>query len=213
MEQPYVNSHETRLGFEPLIHPTASVRDATIGRYCEIGANASLIASSFGDYSYVAPYADIINTTVGKFCSIAAMTRINPGDHPMERAAQSHFTYRASWYFAGEQDEAAFFAWRADQPVVIGHDVWIGHGAVVLAGVSVGDGAVIAAGAVVSKDVAPYTIVGGVAAHKIKDRFAPKTAARLQALAWWNWEHGRLHAALSDFRKLPVEAFLEKYEG
>ena len=71
---------------------------------------------------------------IGKFCSIAAMTRINPGNHPMERASQSHFTYRASAYFPGESDEADFFAWRRAHQVTIGHDVWIGHGAIVLPG-------------------------------------------------------------------------------
>lgn len=212
MVQSQMTGQDTRLGVNPLIHATATVRDASIGRYCEIGANASLVASTFGDYSYVAPYADIINARVGKFCSIAAMTRINPGNHPMERATQSHFTYRASWYFGGEADEAEFFAGRAQKPVVIGHDVWIGHGAVILAGTTVGDGAVIAAGAVVSKDVAPYTIAGGVPAKHIKHRFAPDIAARMQALAWWNWDHGRLHVALPDFRKLSARAFLEKYE-
>ena len=81
------------------------------------------------DYSYVVNDSQITYTTIGKFCSIAAMTRINPGNHPMHRATQAHFTYRASAYFDGESDDSEFFAWRRAHHVHIGHDVWIGHGA------------------------------------------------------------------------------------
>ena len=140
------------------------------------------------------------------------MTRINPGNHPMERASQSHFTYRASAYFPGERDEAEFFAWRRAHPVTIGHDVWIGHGAIVLPGRTVGTGAVIAAGAVVTKDVAPYAIVAGNPARAIRQRFPDAIAERLQPLAWWDWAHERLRAALPDFRALSIDSFLEKYE-
>jgi phosphonate metabolism protein (transferase hexapeptide repeat family) len=117
----------------PLIDPTARVERCALGRYTEVGARTSLIETALGDYSYVVNDADIIYTRIGKFCSIAAHTRINPGDHPMGRVSQSHFTYRASAYFAGEDDEAAFFDWRRSRTVTIGHDVWIGHGAIVLA--------------------------------------------------------------------------------
>ena len=156
--------------------------------------------------------SDIAYSSIGKFCSIAAMTRINPGNHPMWRASQSHFTYRASAYFPGEEDEHEFFAWRRAHHVSIGNDVWIGHGAIVLAGRSIGDGAVIAGGAVVTKDVAPYTIVGGNPARPIRPRFPAEIAARMQALAWWDWPHEQLHAALADFRKLSAEEFLDRYE-
>jgi phosphonate metabolism protein (transferase hexapeptide repeat family) len=165
------------------------------------------------DYSYVVNDSDIAYASIGKFCSIAAMTRINPGNHPMQRASQSHFTYRASAYFPGEDDEAEFFAWRRGHHVTIGNDVWIGHGAVVLAGRSIGDGAVIAAGAVVTKDVAAYTIVGGNPARTIRQRFPADIAARMRALAWWNWPHEQLRQALPDFRSLSAEAFLERREG
>ncbi len=94
----------------------------------------------------------------------------------MWRASQSHFTYRASAYFPGEEDEHEFFAWRRAHHVTIGNDVWIGHGAIVLAGRSIGDGAVIAGGAVVTKDVAPYTIVGGNPARPIRPRFPAEIA-------------------------------------
>lgn len=155
----------------------------------------------------------MIHTTIGKFCSIAASVRINPGNHPQWRASQSHFTYRSSYYFDGEEDETAFFDWRRSQPVTIGHDVWIGHGVVILAGVSIGTGAIIGAGAVVAKDVGPYEIAVGVAAKTIKRRFPEAIAKRLLRLAWWDWEHERLRSALADFRALPIEAFLDRHGG
>jgi phosphonate metabolism protein (transferase hexapeptide repeat family) len=209
--RPEPNIMSKTLGLEPLVHPTATVRDSDLGRYTEVGARTSVVETRLGDYSYVVHDADIIYTTIGKFCSIAAMTRINPGNHPMHRASQSHFTYRASAYFPGERDEGAFFEWRRSHRVTIGHDVWIGHGAVVLAGRSVGTGAVVAAGSIVTKDVPDYTIVAGNPARPIRRRFPEAVAQRLQALAWWDWEHERLHEALGDFRALDIEAFLEKH--
>jgi len=183
-----------------------------LGRYTEIGARTVFVESTMGDYSYVVNDANVIYTTIGKFCSIAAMTRINPGNHPMHRASQSHFTYRSAAYFEDAQDDEAFFDWRRAHAVTIGHDVWIGHGAIVLAGRNIGTGAVIAGGAVVTKDVAPYTIVAGNPARPVRPRFPAAIAERLQNLAWWDWEHGRLRSALDDFRHLPVEEFLAKYE-
>ena len=159
------------LSVEPTIDPSAAVRDSTLGAYCEVGARTILLEVAMGDYSYVVNDAQITYTTIGKFCSIAAMTRINPGNHPMHRATQAHFTYRASAYFPGEADEAEFFEWRRGHHVHIGHDVWIGHGAVVLPGRNVGTGAVIAAGAIVTKDVPAYTIVAGNPARPVKRRF------------------------------------------
>lgn len=200
-----------KLGPHPLVDPTADVTGSRLGRYTEVGPRTSFTESELGDYSYVVNDAEVIHTTIGKFCSIAAMTRINPGNHPMWRASQSHFLYRASRYFEGEADEADFFAWRRSEPVTIGHDVWIGHGAIVLPGRIIGTGAVVAAGAVVTRDVAPYAIVAGVPARPIRERFPSAIAERLQALAWWDWEHERLRRALADFRALAIEAFLEKH--
>src|ERR1700720_4941255 len=172
------------LSVEPTIDPSAKLHDARLGAYCEVGARTILHDVVMDDYSYVVNDAQITYATIGKFCSIAAMTRINPGNHPMERASQSHFTYRASAYFAGATDEAEFFAWRRSQAVTIGHDVWIGHGAIILPGRTIGTGAVIAAGAVVPKDVPPYGIGAGTPARFIRARFPAEIAARLQRLAW-----------------------------
>ena len=199
----------TKLSLTPLIDPTASLSSVTLGAYTEVGARTTLLEVALGDYSYD---SDIAYATIGKFTSIAAMTRINPGNHPMQRASQSHFTYRASAYFDGAQDDEDFFAWRRSHHVSIGHDVWIGHGAIVLPGRNIGDGAVIGAGAVVTKDVPAYAIAVGNPARVLRPRFAPKIAARLEALAWWDWPHEQLREALGDFRALPIEQFLDTYE-
>src|ERR1700716_2880409 len=200
------------LSVEPTIDSTAKLHDTRLGTYCEVGARTILQEVAMGDYSYVVNEAQITYATIGKFCSIAAMTRINPGNHPMQRASQAHFTYRASAYFPGEIDEAEFFEWRCGHRVHIGHDVWIGHGAIVLPGRNVGTGAVVAAGAIVTKDVPAYTIVAGNPARTIKRRFPETITSRLAELAWWDWDHETLRSALPDFRKLAVEDFLAKYE-
>ena len=108
------------LSIEPTIDATAKLQGAKLGAYCEVGARTVLQDVEMGDYSYVVNDAQITYTSIGKFCSIAAMTRINPGNHPMQRATQAHFTYRASEYFPGESDEAEFFEWRKGHHVHIG---------------------------------------------------------------------------------------------
>jgi hypothetical protein len=201
------------LSIDPTIDPSAKLHDTRLGAYCEVGARTMLHEVTMDDYSYVVNDAQITYATIGKFCSIAAMTRINPGNHPLQRVSQAHFTYRASRYFSGESDDAEFFAWRREHHVHIGHDVWIGHGAVVLPGRSVGTGAVIAAGAIVTKDVPAYTIVAGNPARIIKRRFPEDITNRLAALAWWDWNHETLRRTLPDFRKMTIEQFLEKHEA
>src|ERR1700686_167526 len=200
------------LSVEPTVDPSAKLHDARLGAYCEVGARTILHDVVMDDYSYVVNDAEITYATIGRFCSIAAMTRINPGNHPMQRASQAHFTYRASAYFPGESDEAEFFEWRPGHHVHIGHDVWIGHGAIVLPGRRIGTGAVVAAGAGGTKDFPACTIVGGNSARPIKRRFSETISGRLAELAWWDWDHEALRRALPDFRKLAVEEFLAKYE-
>jgi phosphonate metabolism protein (transferase hexapeptide repeat family) len=199
------------LSDRPAIHPEAQVTRSTLGRFTEVGARTILLETRLDDYSYIVQDGEVFASTIGKFCSIASHVRINPGNHPMHRASQAHFIYRASKYWPGEADEAAFFDWRRASPVVIGHDVWIGHGAVILPGRNVGTGAVVAAGAIVTKDVAPYTIVAGNPARLIRRRFGEDVAARLAALAWWDWDHEKLRTALPDFRALPVEDFIARH--
>lgn len=200
-----------KLGLEPLVHETARVVNSTLGRYTEVADRCRLDEVEMGDYSYIMQDGAVWCATIGKFANIAASVRINATNHPTWRPTLHHFTYRAADYFDGAENDHDFFSWRRDNRVTIGHDVWIGHGATVLPGVTVGDGAVIGAGAVVSRDVAPYTIVGGVPAKLIRERFPKSVAERMQALAWWDWDHDRLFGALEDFRHMDAEQFIEKY--
>ena len=202
-----------KLGIAPLIHETAQVRASTFGRYCEVMDGARLLEVEMGDYSYCAHGADIFCTRIGKFSNIAAMTRINPGNHPTDRASLHHFMYRSEQYWEGAGDDESFFDWRRSTPVEIGHDTWLGHGAIVLPGRRIGTGSVVGAGAVVTKDVPDYEIWAGNPAKLIRKRFPEDIAKRLKALAWWNWDHDRVGAALTDFRRLSVDAFLEKHDS
>lgn len=195
-----------------LIHPDCTLQGSDFGGYTEIGPGTVLTNTIFGDYSYCARGCDIANATIGKFVNIAANVRIGPTDHPMDRASLHHFLYRSNLYWPEEAADEAFFARRAARRVTIGHDVWIGHGAIIRPEVTIGHGAVVGAGAVVTRDVAPYTIVVGVPAAKLRRRFPKQIARRLIELAWWDWEHERLRTALPDFRGMEIEAFLAKYE-
>ena len=203
----------SRLSDKPLVHPTAVVKATKLGRYTEIGANTQVSNSTIGDYSYAVENTQIAYADIGKFANIASHVRIYASKHPMELASLHHITYRSSWYFDDLEDNKAFFDWRAEQAISIGHDTWIGHGAVIMPGVSVGNGAIIGSNAVVTRDVADFAIAVGVPAKTIRQRFPDAIAARLTALAWWDWEHERLREALPDFRALGIEAFLEKYES
>jgi len=198
------------LSKEPTVHPKAVVTDSQLGAWSEIGARTKVVESVLGDYSYVVHDCDVIYTEMGKFCSIASNVRINPGNHPLERAALHHFTYRSHQFLMGD-DDSSFFDWRRDHKVTLGDDVWVGHGATILPGVSIGTGAAIAAGAVVSKDVPPFTIVVGVPAKPLRPRFSEPVQEGLLKIRWWDWPRERLMEALPDFRALGAEAFVEKY--
>lgn len=199
--------------YEPTIHEGASITESELGRFVEIGAGSRIAYSAIGDYSYCDRYADIANATVGKFSNIASFARIGPTDHPIEKAALHHFLYRSDDLWDDAERDADFFARRRARRATIGHDTWIGHGAVIRPEITVGNGAVVGSLAMVTKDVEPYAVVAGVPARPLKRRHERNIADRLEALAWWDWSHKALRAALTDFRALDVEGFLEKYGG
>lgn len=126
---------------------------------------------------------------IGKFCSIATDVRflMNGGNHPTDWLTTYPFPA------LGHGWEAAMPAsWPSKGDTVVGHDVWFGYGAMILPGVRIGNGAIIASGSVVTKDVPAYAVVGGNPARVIRSRFDPATAARLEAVAWWDWDAAKI---------------------
>jgi hypothetical protein len=200
---------EKKLSEKPFIHPSAFIQGSRIGAWTEIGENTQIIESFFGDYSYDAGNVSIIYSDIGKFCSIASHVRINPGNHPMERVTQHHMTYRRAQFRFKDTDDEDFFNGRRNKKCIIGHDVWIGHAAIIMPGVKIGTGAVIGSGAVVTKDVGEYEIAVGVPAKVIKKRFDDRTKEKLLKIKWWDWDRKTLEERFDDFYNLDL--FLKKY--
>ena len=133
---------------------------------------------------------------IGKFCSIACGAKFlfNSANHSLTSLSTYPFPiFFEEW---GLERAQVTRAWDHKGDIVIGNDVWIGYEAVILAGVTIGDGAIIGTRAVVTKDVPPYTIVGGVPAKPIRKRFPDDTIASLLALRWWDWPEERIAAHL-----------------
>jgi phosphonate metabolism protein (transferase hexapeptide repeat family) len=209
----YYESHgpdRTRdLSPDPTLHEPVTISESELGNWTEVREGCRINESTLGDYSYLMERVQLDFADVGKFGNIASHARLGPPNHPTHRPTAHHFTYRPAMYGLAEEDDDSVFEWRSDQPVEVGHDVWIGHNATVLPSVSVGNGAVVAAGAVVTQDVEPYTVVAGVPAEQVKLRFSPEVAARLEATEWWHWDHETLGERLAEFRDL--ETFLDAY--
>ena len=133
---------------------------------------------------------------IGKFCSIACGAKFlfNSANHALR--SLSNYTFPLFFEEWGLNKKNVASAWDNKGDIIIGNDVWIGYEAVIMAGVHIGDGAVIAARAVVTKDVPPYTIVGGTPARKIRMRFEAETIAKLQQIQWWNWPVEKIRQSL-----------------
>ena len=133
---------------------------------------------------------------IGKFCSIACGTKFlfNCANHTLK--SLSTYTFPLFYEEWGLEKSNITTAWDNKGDIVIGNDVWIGYEAVIMAGVHIGDGAIIAAHAVVTKDVPPYTIVGGVPAKEIRKRFDADTIEQLQMLKWWDWPINKIRQSL-----------------
>ena len=142
---------------------------------------------------------------IGKFCSIACGAKFlfNSANHSMESLSTYPFPLFFEEWGLDRNDVAD--AWDNKGDIIIGNDVWIGYEAVILSGVTIGDGAIIGARAVVTRDVPPYTIVGGVPAKAIKKRFSEATIASLLRLQWWNWSKEKIAENISAIKSGRIE--------
>ena len=171
--------------------PQIKVGDYTI--YNDFVADPLLFEKNNVLYHYPIHREELI---IGKFCSIACGTKFlfNCANHTLK--SLSTYTFPL-FYEEWELEKSNITtAWDNKGDIVIGNDVWIGYEAVIMAGVHIGDGAIIAARAVVTKDVPPYTIVGGTPAKEIRKRFDAEVIEQLLILKWWDWSTDKIHQCL-----------------
>ena len=152
---------------------------------------------SIGEYSYGVPFVrwwgESARLSIGRFCSFADRIEIFlGGNHRPDWVTTYPFCVSSDWPEA--PDGIGHPSTNGD--VVIGNDVWIGSFAAIMSGVTIGDGAVIASRAVVTRDVAPYSIVGGMPAKTVKMRFPPDVVERLLAVCWWDWPEAKIRRYL-----------------
>lgn len=169
-------------------------RDVTIGRYSYVG-----VGTTVG-----------IGTTIGRFCSIARACQIGPVTHPTGFMSTHPFQYNMRHFRRTPGYKSIKrVAFDTEPGAVLGHDVWVGTKVVVMRGITIGHGAVLAAGAIVTKDVKPYQIVGGVPAKPLKMRFPGEIVERLLAAQWWNRPIEQLSGLPFD----DIEACLDQLEA
>lgn len=146
---------------------------------------------------------------IGRFCSVACGAKFvfTSANHTLH--SLSTYTFPIFFKEWGLDVKNITEAWDNKGNIIVGNDVWIGYGAVILSGVTVGDGAIIGARAVVTKDVPPYTIVGGVPARQIRKRFDEETIKKLLTLQWWNWDYEKIRKNIPAIQSGDIESLLK----
>lgn len=177
-----------------------SVVNSKFGDYCYI-ENASFKNSQLGNYSYISRNTYVNNTEIGKFTCIGPNVKIGLAEHPTNTFVSVHPLFYSKSKLLGLNfvNENYFEEFKK---TVIGCDVWIGANVVIVGGVKIGHGAIIASGAVVTKDVLPFEIVGGVPAKKIKTRFNNETIKLLLQSEWWNKDLGWFKRNAKNFHNI-----------
>lgn len=180
---------------------------------------ASLISSHIGFASYLAERASIRHCTIGKYCSIGPDVKCVFGKHPTSKFVSTHpafFSIQKQVGFSYTNEQLFEEYETPSDPegkfqITIGNDVWIGAGATLMDGVTLGDGSIVAAKALVTKDVPPYSIVGGVPAKTIRKRFSENQIQALLKIKWWNKDEAWIRENASKFTD--IDHFIEIFKG
>jgi acetyltransferase-like isoleucine patch superfamily enzyme len=151
---------------------------------------------SIGDRSYINRDTSIQNTTIGKYCSIGPNVQIIVGGHPVDMVSTHPAFYASNKSFHTYADMMYFSEYGK---ALVGNDVWIGEGSLIPGNIIIGDGAVIASRAVVTEDVEPYSIVGGIPARHIRYRFGESIRKAIASSKWWDWSEEELQANYARF--------------
>jgi len=162
----------------------SNISNTIFGNYNVIFSNVLMDNCKLGDHSYIQKNSSIFNAEIGKFCSIASNVSIGPGIHKTDGISTHPVFYLSNTPLVKKYSNRDVF--ESSKRTVIGHDVWIGEKSIVLDGVEIGTGAIIAAGSVVTKNVDPYAIVGGVPAKLLKFRFTENEIEAILYSEWWN---------------------------
>jgi acetyltransferase-like isoleucine patch superfamily enzyme len=183
-------------GLDAFIGLGAEIRSSRLGRNVYIGNNVMIDNVTIGDRSYINRGSSILNTTLGKYCSIGPNVQIVVGGHPMDMVSTHPAFYASNKSFHTYADQMYFVEYgRAE----IGNDVWIGEGALIPGNIVIGDGAVVASRAVVTTDVEPYSVVGGIPARHIRYRFDEPVRRSIALSKWWDWDEEDLQRNFSRF--------------
>lgn len=158
-----------------------------------VGRNCVIKRSLIGKYTYICNNCELSNCSIGRFCSIGSNVRVIYGNHPSSLFVSTSpvfFSKKHPAFYSTFVDNQLFEEHRLvnGKSLIVGNDVWIGANVSILEGVVIGDGAIIGANALVTKDVPPYAIVGGVPAKIIRYRFPDDVRDRILSSQWWNWD-------------------------